>query len=34
MGQLDRITGPRDLRDLTDAELEELAGEIRDFLVS
>ncbi len=34
MGLLDRITGPRDLRDLTDAELEELAGEIRDFLVA
>jgi 1-deoxy-D-xylulose-5-phosphate synthase len=33
MGQLDRITGPRDLRDLTDAELDELAAEIRDFLV-
>jgi len=33
MGLLDRITGPRDLRDLTDAELDELAVEIRDFLV-
>ena len=33
MGVLDRITGPRDLRDLTDAELDELASEIRDFLV-
>jgi 1-deoxy-D-xylulose-5-phosphate synthase len=33
MGLLDRITGPRDLRDLTDAELDELASEIRDFLV-
>jgi 1-deoxy-D-xylulose-5-phosphate synthase len=33
MGLLDRITGPRDLRDLTDAQLDELAGEIRDFLV-
>src|SRR6188472_1828152 len=33
MGVLDRITGPRDLRDLTDAELDELANEIRDFLV-
>ena len=33
MGVLDRITGPRDLRDLTDAELDELATEIRDFLV-
>jgi 1-deoxy-D-xylulose-5-phosphate synthase len=33
MGQLDRITGPRDLRTLTDPELDELATEIRDFLV-
>ena len=33
MGLLDRITGPRDLRDLSDAELDELAVEIRDFLV-
>src|SRR3954462_3771513 len=33
MGQLDRVTGPRDLRVLTDAELDELATEIRDFLV-
>jgi 1-deoxy-D-xylulose-5-phosphate synthase len=33
MGLLDRITGPRDLHDLTDAELDELATEIRDFLV-
>ena len=33
MGVLDRITGPRDLRDLDDAELDELAAEIRDFLV-
>src|SRR3954467_15684820 len=33
MPQLDRITGPRDLRALTDDELDELAGEIRDFLV-
>ncbi len=33
MGLLDRITGPRDLRDLTHAELDELASEIRDFLV-
>jgi 1-deoxy-D-xylulose-5-phosphate synthase len=33
MGVLDRITGPRDLRDLTSAELDELATEIRDFLV-
>jgi 1-deoxy-D-xylulose-5-phosphate synthase len=34
MGQLDRITGPRDLRDLNDAELDGLATEIRDFLVT
>jgi 1-deoxy-D-xylulose-5-phosphate synthase len=34
MGLLDRISGPRDLRDLTDAELDELATEIRDFLVA
>ncbi len=34
MGLLDRITGPRDLRDLDDAELEQLAAEIRDFLVA
>jgi len=33
MGQLHRIAGPRDLRDLTDAELVELAAEIRDELV-
>src|ERR1700712_2035093 len=33
MGLLDRITGPRDLQQLGDAELEELAVEIRDFLV-
>src|SRR5215217_3147004 len=33
MGLLDRITGPRDLRDLSDPELDELAAEIRDFLV-
>src|SRR4051795_1935733 len=33
MSQLDRITGPRDLRGLTDGELDELATEIRDFLV-
>ena len=26
MGVLDRITGPRDLRDLTDTELDELAS--------
>src|SRR6186997_15261 len=34
MGLLDRITGPRDLRDLSAAELDELAQEIRDFLVT
>src|SRR3990170_4522707 len=33
MGLLDRITTPRDLRDLTSAELETLAAEVRDFLV-
>jgi 1-deoxy-D-xylulose-5-phosphate synthase len=33
MGLLDRLTGPRDLHGLTDAELDELAVEIRDFLV-
>src|SRR4051794_9602516 len=33
MALLDRVTGPRDLRELTDAELEELAVELRDFLV-
>src|SRR5919112_1375743 len=33
MGLLDRITGPRDLQDLSDSELDELAAEIRDFLV-
>ena len=33
MGLLDRISGPHDLRDLSDAELDELAAEIRDFLV-
>src|SRR4051794_20973723 len=33
MALLDRITGPRDLRELSDAELDELAAEIRDFLV-
>ncbi len=34
MGQLDRIAGPRDLRDLSDDELVGLAGEIRDRLVT
>ena len=33
MGLLDRLTGPRDLHELTAAELDELAAEIRDFLV-
>ena len=33
MGVLDRIAGPRDLRGLSDDELDELASEIRDFLV-
>ncbi|MDX6300686.1 MAG: 1-deoxy-D-xylulose-5-phosphate synthase [Nocardioidaceae bacterium] len=33
MGLLDRLTGPRDLDDLTDDELDGLAVEIRDFLV-
>jgi 1-deoxy-D-xylulose-5-phosphate synthase len=34
MGHLDRISSPRDLRDLDAAELDELAAEIRDFLIS
>jgi 1-deoxy-D-xylulose-5-phosphate synthase len=34
MGLLDRIAGPRDLRDLDDDQLAELATEIRDFLVA
>jgi 1-deoxy-D-xylulose-5-phosphate synthase len=33
MGLLDQITGPRVLRDLSNAQLVELAAEIRDFLV-
>ena len=33
MGILESITSPRDLRDLSDDQLEELASEIRDFLV-
>jgi 1-deoxy-D-xylulose-5-phosphate synthase len=33
MGQLHRITGPSDLRTLTDSELDALAVEIRDLLV-
>jgi 1-deoxy-D-xylulose-5-phosphate synthase len=34
MGVLSSITGPRDLRSLTDAQLDDLATEIRDFLVA
>ena len=34
MALLDRIKDPRDLRDLSRAELDQLAGEIRAFLVS
>ena len=34
MGLLDRITGPRDLRDLDEDQLSQLAFEIRDFLVA
>jgi 1-deoxy-D-xylulose-5-phosphate synthase len=34
MGHLESITGPRDLRDLSDDQLDELATEIRDFLVT
>ncbi|WP_183097641.1 1-deoxy-D-xylulose-5-phosphate synthase [Nocardioides pelophilus] len=33
MGLLDRITSPRDLRDLSDVELATLASEIRDLLI-
>src|SRR5512139_805496 len=33
MGYLESISGPRDLRDLDDHQLDELASEIRDFLV-
>ncbi len=33
MGHLDSISGPRDLRDLSDADLDELAVEVRDALV-
>ena len=33
MGLLESITCPRDLRSLTDPELDALATEIRDFLV-
>lgn len=32
-GQLDRVNSPEDLRKMTSLELEELAGEIREFLV-
>jgi 1-deoxy-D-xylulose-5-phosphate synthase len=34
MGYLESITGPRDLRDLDDHQLDELAAEVRDFLVT
>ncbi|MEQ4548063.1 1-deoxy-D-xylulose-5-phosphate synthase N-terminal domain-containing protein, partial [Nocardioides kribbensis] len=34
MGLLEQITGPRDLRDLADDELDALASEIRDVLVA
>ncbi len=34
MGVLSSITGPRDLRGLSDAQLDDLASEIRDFLVT
>ncbi len=34
MGHLDKLTGPADLRALDDRELDELATEIRDFLVT
>ena len=34
MGHLDKLTGPADLRALDDRELDELAVEIRDFLVT
>lgn len=34
MGYLDRLASPRDLRDLRDAELDQLAAEIRDLLIS
>ena len=34
MGHLDKLTGPADLRALDDHELDELATEIRDFLVT
>ena len=32
MGVLESVSGPRDLRSLTDAELDLLATEIRDLL--
>ncbi|MFZ5849235.1 MAG: 1-deoxy-D-xylulose-5-phosphate synthase [Actinomycetota bacterium] len=34
MGHLESITGPRDLRGLDDHQLDELAAELRDFLVT
>jgi len=33
MGHLESLRGPRDLRDLDDAELDELAAELRDLMV-
>src|SRR3954449_13101715 len=33
MGTLDSITSPEDLRDLSDAQLDALASEIRDILI-
>ncbi len=34
MGYLESVSGPRDLRDLDDSQLDDLATEIRDFLVT
>ena len=34
MGHLESITTPRDLRNLSDAQLDDLASEIRDFLIA
>ena len=34
MGHLESIATPRDLRDLSDEQLDELASEIRDLLVA
>ena len=33
MGQLEQIAGPRDLRGLSEAQLVELAAEIRDLMI-